>query len=194
MKHSSFAVLAFSIVLAAQAADATSPVDSARRNEPFAPSTTVTNPKKDTPQTNDSVQQKRVEKSTVEKQMAPLADRRAPISVGETREKSVREKDSHRPEVVEQPTSAYNHRQAEITTNAESKKPQTVAKYQESMASATPWGPGAAKGNTARFSATDAATTAKINRFVFRKNPAETSAATDGATVTPAGGGGAVQK
>jgi hypothetical protein len=140
------------------------------------------------------VQNKRFEKTTVEKKTAPLADRRAPISIEETREKSIREKDSRRPEKVEQPTSAFNHKPAAISTGTDTTKPPTVAKYQESFASATPWGPGAATGNTPRFSATDAATTAKINRFVFRKNPDEKSVATEAAKVTPVAGGGTLQK
>jgi hypothetical protein len=195
MKHSGFVVLAFAILGAARAADATSPLDFAQRNEPFAPGNAVTTPKKDSPKTNDSVQQKRVEKTTIDKKNAPVAERRAPIAIEETREKKIREKDSHRPEVVEQPTSAFNHKQSAYSTSGETTtKPATVAKYQQSMASATPWGPGAAKGNTAVFSATDAAATAKINRFVFRKNPTDTSAATDGAKVTPAAGGAVIQK
>jgi hypothetical protein len=40
----------------------------------------------------------------------------------------------------------------------------------------------------ARFPAVDRATNAKINRFVFRRNPGEGAPATDGATVTPAAG------
>jgi hypothetical protein len=193
MRQSGYLVLAFALV-GARAADATTPVDYTQRNDQFAPGAAATTQKKDTPQTNDTVQNKRVEKTTVEKKNAPLADRRAPITLEEAREKSIREKDSRRPEKVEQPTSALNHKQAAISTGTDTTKPPMVAKYQESLAAATPWGPGAATGNTARFSATDAATTAKINRFVFRKNPDEKSAATEAAKVTPAGGGGVLQK
>ena len=192
MKQSSFVALALIFLSAARAADATSPLDFAQRNAPFAPGNATTDPKKDTPKTNERVQQKRVDKPTLDKQTAPLAGRRASITIEETRAKSVREKDSHRPETVEQPTSAFNHKPAGISTSGDAKKPPTVAKYQDGMASATPWGPGAARGNAPTFSATDAAATAKINRFVFRKNPTETSAATDGARVTPAAGGAVI--
>lgn len=195
MRQSSFVVLALVVVsVAARAADATTPVDYTQRNDPFAPTANVTTKKKETPKTNDAVQQKRVEPATIDKSTAPLAGRRAPIPLEEARAKAVREKDSHRPETVEQPTSAFNHKPAGISTAADATKPSTVTKYQQSMAAAQPWGPGAARGNTAVFSATDAAAAAKINRFVFRKNPTETSAATDGATVTPAAGGSAPSK
>lgn len=194
LRQSSYLVLALALAGAARAADATTPVDYTQRNDPFAPGAAATTQKKNTPQTNDTLQNKRVEKTTVEKQTAPLADRRAPITLEETREKSVREKESRRPETVEQPTSAFNHKQAAISTGAATTKPPMVAKYQESLAAATPWGPGAATGNTAKFSATDAATTAQINRFVFRKNPADASVARDAGKVTPAGGAAAIQK
>jgi hypothetical protein len=194
MRHSSFVILGFALGFVARAADATSPVDAAQRNGPFAPATSVTAPKKDSPKTNETVQEKRFEKSTVEKQTAPIADRRAAIDMQEAREKSVREKDSRRPETKEQPTSAFNHREAAISTQGDTTKPPMVAKYQDSLAAPTPWGPGAAAGNTARFSTTDKGTVAKVNRFVFRKNPADTSAALDGAVVTPAAGGAAIKK
>jgi hypothetical protein len=194
MKQSSFSLLFFAFAVSARAADATSPIDFTQRNESLTPATAVTTPKKDSPQKNDSVQQKRVDKPMVDKQTAPLSDRRAAITLQEAREKSVREKESRRPETLEQPTSAFNHKQAAISTNADTAKPPIVAKYQDRMTTATPWGPGAATGNTAKFSATDTAAAAKINRFVFRKNPHDTSAATDGAAVTPAAGGATIKK
>src|SRR6266498_3328200 len=193
MKQSGFVVFVFALVLIARGSDATSPIDYTQRNEPYAPGTSVTAPKKDAPKTNESVQQKRFEKSTIEKQNAPLAERRASISEEETRAKSVREKDSHRPETIEQPKSAFNHKPAAISTSGDTTRPPTVAKYQDSLATATPWGPGAATGGKAHFAATEAATTAKINRFVFRKNPADSSAM-DAAVVTPAAGGAVIQK
>jgi len=170
----------------ARAADATSPVDYTQRNAPYTPAATVT-PEKQTPATNKTVQEKRVEPTKVEKTSSPLADRRARIDVKESREKQVRDKDSHRPEGIEQPTSALNHRQAAISTAADTSKPPMVAKYQDRLtdASAT---------NMARFPAIDRATNAKINRFVFRKNPEDTVSAIGGATVTPAAGGAAVRK
>jgi hypothetical protein len=55
-----------------------------------------------------------------------------------------------------------------------------VAKYQDGLAAAS-------AANLARFPADGAATTAKVNRFVFRKNGAEASPVTAGAPVTKAG-------
>jgi hypothetical protein len=62
-----------------------------------------------------------------------------------------------------------------------------VAKYQDGLTSASAT-------NMARFPAVDRATGAKINRFVFRKNPDEVSAVTGGAEVTPAAGGSVIRK
>ncbi len=170
----------------AAAADATSPVDYTQRNSPFAPAASVT-PDKQVPETNATVQDKRVDKNVVDKKPAAVGDRRAAIDLTETREKNVREKDSRRPEKVEQPTSAFNHRESRISTADEMKKPPTVSKYQDSLTSASAT-------NMARFPALDGAAGAKINRFVFRKNGSSPSTALDGAPVTPAGGAAEVQK
>ena len=109
------------------------------------------------------------------------------MDVKETRDKEVREKKSHRPDTIEQPTSAFNHRPAAISTDANTRKPPTVTKYQDSLTSASAT-------NMARFPAIDRATTAKINRFTFRKNPSEPSAMAGGSPVIPAGGGSTLQK
>lgn len=166
---------------AVRSADATAPVDYTQRNQPFAPAATVTPDKKELPRA-DAVQGKRVEKTTVDKQPAAVGDRRAPIAVEETRDKNVREKNSSRPETVAQPMNAFNHRDASITTAADTKKPPLVAKYQDSLAAAS-------VSNMARFPALDRATTAKINRFVFRKNAPDGAAITQDAPVTRAASG-----
>jgi hypothetical protein len=170
-----------------RAADATSPVDFTDRDTRFTPGSAVKKPEKQAPTTNATVQEKRVDKATLPKPTAPLADRQAPIDVVETREKNVREKQSKRPETLETPTSGYNHRSAGISPTGDTVKPPTVSKYQDSLAAASAT-------NMARFPALDRATSAKINRFVFRKNPAESSAVTNGSPVIPAAGGSAVQK
>jgi len=167
-------------------ADATSPVDYTQRNDPYAPAAGVT-PKKQAPETNATVQEKRVDKTVIERKVAPVGERRSPVDITETREKQVREKDSRRPEKIEQPTSAYNHRPAAISTEANTRKPPTVAKYQDSIAAASAT-------NMARFPAVDRATTAKVNRFVFRKNPSESSSVAGSSPVIPAAGGGVLQK
>jgi hypothetical protein len=89
-------------VVAARAADATTPVDYTQRNDPFAPANGLTPPKQQPP-TNEVVQEKRVDKAVVEKQKSALRERQAGIDVTEARVKEVREKDSHRPETRSSP-------------------------------------------------------------------------------------------
>ena len=171
------------VAVSGWAADATSPVDAAQRNTPFQPGATVT-PDRRAPadQANRTVQDKRVEPPVIDRTMAPQSGLRAAIAVQEAREKNVIERDSRRPETVERVMSGYNHRDAAISTDANTTKPPTVSRYQDGLSSATAT-------NMARFPAVDRATNAKINRFVFRRNPGEGAPATDGATVTPAAGG-----
>ena len=190
MKPSGLVLLAIcpAWVAVAWAADATTPVDYAQRNAPFAPAGNPASvPEKQTPTTNAAVQDRRFDKTVIDKSTAPLGDRRAPIDLTEAHEKSVREKDSHRPEAKEQPTSAFSHRKAAISTAGDTTKPPTVAKYQDSLTAAS-------AANMARFPALDKATGAKINRFVFRKNPSENQVIPESKTVTPAAGGAVPQK
>jgi HD superfamily phosphohydrolase len=190
MKTSGLIVLAGLTVIglaAARAADATSPVDYTQRNTPYNPGATVV-PDKKTPEKNEVLQDKRFDKTTVDKKPAAVGDRKAPVDVKEARDKAVKEKDSHRPEKIEQPMSRFDHREATISTADEStRKPETVSKYQESLTSASAT-------NMARFPALDRATTAKINRFVFRKNAPDAATVLKGVPVTPAAGAAGVQK
>ncbi|MDP3069335.1 MAG: hypothetical protein Q8N18_03555 [Opitutaceae bacterium] len=171
----------------AGAADATTPIDYTQRNAPFAPAGSVAPDKRNPADQTSTVQDKRVEKTVVDKKPAIVGERRAAIDVTETREKNIREKDSRRPEKSEQPLSAHNHKPAGISTSEDTKKPPTVAKYQDSLTAAS-------VSNMARFPALDKATTTKINRFVFRKNPAEPESVAATGRVTPAGGTPAVLK
>jgi hypothetical protein len=171
---------------ALRAADAISTVDYTQRNSPFTPGATVT-PDKKKPQVDGAVQDKRVDKTVVDRKSAVVGDRRSPIPMEEARDKQVREKQSQRPEVREQQLSAFNHREARLSTSADSKKPVLVTKYQDSLVAAS-------ASNMARFPAMDRATGAKINRFVFRKNGSDSATLTNGAAVTPAGGGSVIQK
>ena len=184
MKPSALAALALGILGAVRgsAADATRPVDYTQRNGSFAPAAgTAVTPEKQAPVTNSRVQDKRVDQPLLEKTPAPQGERRAGIDVQETRDKRVHDKDSQRPAGQEQPTSAFNQRRAAIATSTDTTKPPTVAKYQDSLTAAS-------ASNMARFPALKRATTAKINRFVFRRNPPETASAAEGKPVTPAGG------
>jgi hypothetical protein len=185
MKPSTLALIAMlGTCVNGAAADATSPVDYTQRNQPFAP-TERTAPAKQKPAANPSLQEKRVETTTVEKQKSSLREREAAIDVKEARPKHVRKNESHRPEGIEHTTSNYNHRPAAISTATDSSKPRMVSKYQDSMAAAPTWG---------GMRAVDPAATAKINRFVFRKNPPEPAAAVKGGPVIPAAGGALPQK
>lgn len=157
----------------AGAADATSPVDYTQRNESYAPGARVA-PQKRLPGPETIYQDRRVEKATVEKPSSGLREREAALAVAETHPKQVREKTSERPEVIDHVTSDLNHRPAAITTASNAPKPPMVAKYQDSLTAASAT-------NMARFPAIERATTAKINRFVFRRNPAEPNAAVTGA-------------
>ena len=115
-----------------------------------------------------------------------IGDRRAATDIQETREKSVREKESSRPEAVEQTVSRFSHRAAPFTTANAAAQPPVVSKYQDGLKAAS-------AANMARFPAIDRTTTAKLNRFVFRKNAPEPSPITGGASVVPAGGGSPVR-
>jgi len=162
-------------------ADPTAPVDPTQRNGVFAPAATVA-PDQKSPVRDAAVQDKRVDKTVIEKVPAAVGDRRAAIDVQETHDKNVREKKSSRPEAIEQATSSFNHREAAIATATDTSKPPMVAKYQDGLTAAT-----AVK--KTQFSALDRATAAKLNRFVFRKNSPDPAPITGGAPVTPAAGG-----
>lgn len=188
MKRSGLVVFASITVCvaAAQAADATSPIDAAQRNSAFTAERSV-EPEKRKPVVDEALQRKRVTPDTIEKKPAALGDRRAPLELTETREKNVREKESHRPEKIEQPVSRYNQQRSRVSTSADTTKVPTVAKYQDSLTAAS-------ASNMARFPAIGAATGAKINRFVFRKNGGELADGPQRAAVTPAAGGSPLSK
>ena len=168
--------------LAVRQAGAASAVDYTQRNEPFATGPSV-RPEKRQPEANQAVQQKRVAPATLERPEAAIGERRARIDMVETREKMVREKSSQAPEAVEQPKSRFDGQRARMSTAADTTKPPLVARYQESLVAASAT-------NMARFPAVGEATSAKINRFVFRKNGGEAAASPQHAPVTPAAGGG----
>lgn len=197
MKRSGLTALALASlgVGLACGADATSPVDLTQRNASYVPAAGATvKPDKQAPVTNTTVQEKRFDKNTVEKPLAPQGNRRAGIAVQETANKRVREKDSHRPETREQPVSAFNHRPAAITTSSDTAKPPLVAKYQDSMMAASEAAQQSDQWARARAAALDRGTRAKINRFVFQKNPPDPSITTDAKAVTPAAGGAVISK
>ena len=173
-------------VSSGSAADATRPIDCTDRNEPYAPAESIAS-KKQKPSGNSAVQDKRVDHPTLEKKKSGLREREAPLDVRETHSKEVREKQSHRPEAIEHPKSGYNQRLSSIDTRSDATKPPMVVKYQDSLAAAS-------AANMARFPAVDRATTAKINRFVFRKNPPDSSAPMKTGAAVPAAGSPVIKK
>ena len=163
------------------AANANAPIDYTQRNTPFGASATV-KPPAEAPTRNESVQDKRVTPPTIEKKPAAVAERRSAVEVREGRDKKVHEKDSYRPSAAAEPLrSSHNHQAARISTATDTSKPPMVSKYQDSLVAASAT-------NMARFPAVGAATSAKINRFVFRRNPPESATALPGAKITPAAG------
>lgn len=179
------AVVLVSVISVARGADATSPVNPAQRNEPFAPRPGVA-PERQAPadSVNQQVQESRVAPPLVERKDSSLGARRAPVTVGETREKEMIGKEVRPPETLPRPLSAFDHQLSARSTREEALRPPTVTRYQESLDAAS-------ASNMARFPALGGATTAKINRFVFRKNPGEPDRALVDAPVTPAAVGNA---
>ena len=177
------AVLLLAAMVAARGADATSPLNPAQRNETLAPGPGIS-PDLRTPSesVNSSVQENRVSPTVVERKESTLGSRRAPVETGETRDKTVVDKDVRIPETIRYPMSPFDHQSSARSTKEETKRPPTVAKYQDSLDAAS-------ASNMARFPALNGATTAKINRFIFRKNTAEPDRVLGDAPVTPAAGG-----
>jgi len=166
-----------------RAADATQPVDYTQRNDSFAPAATVA-PVGTIPSPDVAVQNRRVEPAVIARQSAVLGDRRAAVDVRETQDKNILDKSSHRPAALEQTMNPFNHREAPLTSGADAKKPERIARYQDSLTAAS-------AANLARYPAVGRATTAKINRFVFRKNAPDSAtapAAAVTATAVQAGG------
>ena len=179
------ASLATGSLASGRAADAIQAVDYTRKDLAFTPAATVTPPVR-APQTDTSVQGKRVDISINDKALSTLAGRRAAVDLQEAQAKNVLEKDSRRPEAREAAMSGFNHRESVIATVSDARKPEMVSKYQASLSAAS-------ASNMARFPAAGAATTAKLNRFVFRKNSSDAAAAV-GLPITPAAGQLPVQK
>ncbi|MBW8781912.1 MAG: hypothetical protein JF599_08500 [Verrucomicrobia bacterium] len=117
-----------------------------------------------------------------DKTMAPANDRRAPVEVKETRDKTILDrKDYPKPEVRDRETSHYDGEKARIQPQGDMiKKYDTVSKYQNRLTDAET----AASQRQPKFE--KRTTFDKVNRFVFRRNA---PGGDDKALVTPAGGG-----
>lgn len=171
MKSSGLIVCAStSLVLAslAQAASATAAIDPTRRNETFSPAATVS-PAAQQPQAQRIFADEPGEKKALTLDRAVLGERRAPIELAEAQEKTVAGKNMLVPPVTPKSAAEFEHRMAPFSTAADTRAPSRVAKYQDRLTAATAT-------NMARFPAPGGATVAKLNRFVFRKNPPDLSA------------------
>lgn len=167
------------------AADATRPIDYTDRNATFAPDAAM-KPATRSPVIADELQRKRVNPPTVDQTTTPAGERRTPLEVVEAGEKRVQPKAKITPEKTVPNPSALGQKRAGINvTNTVT--PPLVAKYQDSLVAAR-------AANTAYFAALDQQTTARINRFVFRKNGADPTGSAIGAPVVPAAGGSATRK
>ena len=173
--HASCLVLAVACLSSAHAADAAK-VEYAERNTPFAPAATVT-PSKKTPETNATLQERRVTPNVVPQASTPAAERRAPTDINETREKNLITPDSQRPEFKTPERNAYDHRTSKYQPDTEHENPKLVERYRTNVSADTLTHQG-------RFTAADPATNARINRFIFRRNVATPTGAP---SVTPAG-------
>jgi len=168
-----------------RAADATRPIDYTERNAVFAPDATL-KPAARPPALAEEIQRKRVAPPTVDKATVPAGESRAPLELSESREKRVQPKATITPERTVPGPSALDQKRSPISV-ASTVNPPLVAKYQDSLVAAS-------AANTAHFAALDQRTTAKINRFVFRKNGADPTGSAIGAPVVPAAGGTAIRK
>lgn len=178
-------VCGFAVLSIGYGADATRPIDYTNRNTPFAPEAGV-KPSVKSPAVVDGLQNKRVTPAVIDRKSSSLGDRKAAVDVSETRPKSVQEKVVQSPDAKKPTRNDMTDRRSEFTT-ATQVNPQRVSKYQESLVAASAT-------NMARFPAVDRETTAKLNRFVFRKNAGEPVDSPIGAPISPAAGGSPIRK
>ncbi len=151
-------------------------VEYTERNTSFAPAASVT-PSKTTPETNATIQQRRVTPNVMPQSSTTADERRASTDVTETREKKLLTPDSHRPEYKTPELNNYDHRPSKYQPDTEHEKPKLVERYRTNVSADT-------LSHQGRFTAADPTTNARINRFIFRRNVATPTGAP---AVTPAG-------
>lgn len=161
-------------------ANPTGPIDVTQRNAEFAPAASIL-PDTRTPQVDRDLQDRRVGTPTLDLPRAE-APSRAAIDVAETRAKSVRENPRSLLAPLPPATKPANRRAEAFSTSNEVIVPPRVARYQEGLAAAR-------EANQARYPALQGATTAKFNRFVFRKNAPDVAPLSAATLAAPAGGG-----
>ncbi|MEY4939152.1 MAG: hypothetical protein RIQ93_887 [Verrucomicrobiota bacterium] len=160
---------------AGRAANSTAPIDVTQRNAEFGPEATITPPKRP-PQIDHAVQDRRFEKNVLPKPAAGDMPRAA-IEVAEPGPKALRAAPSGSLAPLPPNVSPETQRAASLPANV--KQPRLVTRYQDGLAAAR-------AASLARYpEMKPGATSAKLNRFVFRKNVPEP------ALVTPAAGSAA---
>jgi hypothetical protein len=175
-----FSVLGLTLASALSAADAAK-VDYTERNAQFAPAAGI-NPEKRAPETNATLQDRRIAPAVTAPTTAAVGSRRAAIDLTETREENRLTPDSRRPEAEAPERSRFDHRESRFQPDPAHAGPKMVERYQAALTTANAT-------NQARSPALGAGTTARVNRFVFRRNSAApASPATD--VVSAAGGAG----
>jgi hypothetical protein len=158
-----FAVGGFVSTVPLAAADAAK-VDYTQRNEPFAPAAGVP-PEKRSPEHNRTVQDLRVAPSVTNPAGSVPSERRSPIDLTEAREKRVLAPETQKPAVRAPELSPFDHRESRFKTAGSTEKPKLVTRYQDAMTSAHAT-------TQKRSPALGADTTARVNRFVFRRSGA----------------------
>ena len=175
-----FSVLGLTLPSALPAADAAK-VDYTERSTRFAPVAGI-NPDKRVPETNSALQDRRLAPAVTAPQTAAIGSRRAAIDLTEARDKTVLTPDSRRPEAEAPELSRFDHRESRFQPDPAHAGPKMVERYQSALTTANAT-------NQARSPALGAGTTARVNRFVFRRNAAApTGPAVD--VVSAAGGAG----
>jgi hypothetical protein len=160
-----------------RAADATTPLDPARRNGDFSPGATASIPRIAPDVTVPrSLSQPIVTPPTT----SASADRLSGLAVVQPAAKRAKSPAVNRPDTAIVRVSANPVRMV-LSTSDRLLAPPRVTKYQDSMAAARAT-------NMARFPAGNPATVSRLSRFVFRRNPPDPGAAIDPAAAIPAGG------
>lgn len=157
------AALGLATSLALHAADPAK-VDYTERNTPYAPAASVS-PAKRAPELNNSLQDRRVTPPLIDRAVAAVGSRQAPIDLTEKTAKTLVTPDSRRPEARTMELNAFDHRESRFQPDAAHDGPKLATRYQTALSSAR-----ATSENSAP--AMGAGTTARVNRFVFHRNTA----------------------
>ncbi len=139
-------------------------VDYSERNTSYAPTASVS-PVTSVPHRNDSLQSRRITPAILAQPTSAVASRQAAIDLTETSEKNLITPASRRPESRAVEMSAFDHRESRFQPTTAPAAPKLATRYQNALTSARAT-------HAVGSSATGSDTTARVNRFVFRRNTA----------------------